>query len=383
VEKYAYITGWGKYIPEVVLTNDDLAKIVDTSDEWISDHTGIRERHIAGPEDTVASMSVAAAKDALDRAGIRGSDLDLIIMATSSPDYLLPGAAGIVQDRLGAHKAAAFGLRAGCSGFVYALSIARQFIATGAYEHILVVGAEVTSAAVDWSDRRTCVLFGDGAGAAILEGRDDPGGIISIQMGTKGSAYDALYVPGLGSAYPPCPKTLAERRNVIHMDGQKAGRFAARTLLRNSRDAVRASGLSWPEIDLFIPHQANLRLIEFAARKLRFPMEKMFINLDRYANMSTASIPVALCEAAEQGRLKDGDHVLLVGFGSGLNWATAVIQWGAPERPRRRLVWWRFVPLPKEALASAREALHSAADTVSSTAGAILLPFLSSLRKRK
>lgn len=263
------------------------------------------------------------------------------------------------------------------------MSIASQFIATGMYERILVVGAEVISLAVDWSDRRTCVLFGDGAGAAILEARDEPGGIMHIRMGTKGSAYDALYVPGCGSVYPLCPLTRKERRHVIHMDGQRAGRFAARTMLRESREAVRASGLSWSEIDLFIPHQANLRLIEFATKKLHFPMEKVFINLDRYANMSTASIPVALCEAAEQGRLKDGDHVLLVGFGSGLSWATTVIQWGAPERPVRRLVWWRFVPLGKEALSSAREALHSAVDTISSTAGTILLPFLSSLRRKK
>ena len=383
MEKYAYITGWGKYLPKTVLTNDDLAKIVDTSDEWISSHTGIRERRIAGPEESVASMSVAAARDALDRAGLRGSDLDLIIMATSSPDYQLPGAAGIVQDQLGANKAAAFDLRSGCSGFVYGLSVASQFIATGTYERILVVGAEVISQAVDWSDRRTCVLFGDGAGCAILEARDEPGGIACIQMGTKGSAYDALYVPAAGSLYPLCPKTWTERRHFIRMDGQKLGRFAVRTMLKASRDAVRTSGLSWSEVDLFIPHQANRRLIEFSARKLRFPMEKVFLNLDRYANMSTASIPVALCEAAEQGRLKDGDHVLLVGFGSGLSWATAVIQWGAPERPRRRLVWWRFVPLGKEALSSARETVRSAMDSVSSAAGTVLLPFLSSLKRRK
>jgi len=383
VEKHAYITGWGKYIPQWILTNDDLATIVDTSDEWISSHTGIRERHIANADETTATMSVAAAKDALRQAGIRGSDLDLIIMATSSPDYHLPGAAGIVQDRLGAHRAAAFDLRAGCSGFMYGLSVASQFIATGVYQHVLVVGAEVISPAVDWSDRRTCVLFGDGAGAAVLEGRDEPGGILSVRLGCKGSDYDALYVPGAGSAYPMCPRTMEERRHVIHMNGQKAGRFAVRVMLRESREALRACGLSWSDIDLFIPHQANLRLIEFAAKKLHFPMEKVFINLDRYANMSTASIPVALCEAAEQGRLKDGDYVLLVGFGSGLSWATAVIQWGVPEAPRRRLVWWRFVPINREALVSSREALRSAMNSVSSMAGTVLLPFLSSLRRKK
>ena len=383
VEKYAYITGWGKYVPEIVLTNDDLAQIVDTSDEWISSHTGIRERHMAGPKDTVVSMSVAAAKDALDRAGIRGSELDLIIVATTSPDYQLPGAAPLLQDRLGADKAAAFDLRSGCTGFIYAMSVAAQFIARGIYQRVLIVGAEVVTPFVDWNDRRTCVLFGDGAGCAVIEARDEPGGIGAIHLGSKGSKWDSLYVEGAGSAYPLCPETLKKGRHYLRMDGQTVGRFAVRTMLRGTRDALRASGLAWSDVDLMIPHQSNLRLIEFAAKKLRFPLDRVFVNVDRYANMSTASIPVALCEAAEEGRLGDGDHVLLVGFGAGLTSATAMIQWGAPEGPRRRLVWWRFVPLGKQALSRTRERVRSAMQTAASTAGTLLLPFLSSFRKKK
>jgi 3-oxoacyl-[acyl-carrier-protein] synthase-3 len=289
----------------------------------------------------------------------------------------------MLQDRLGANKAAAFDLRSGCTGFIYGLSVASQFISSGMYQRVLVVGAEVITPFVDWNDRRTCVLFGDGAGCAVLEARDEPGGIGLIRLGSKGSNWDSLYVVGAGSAYPLCPATWTERRHCLQMDGQTLGRFAVRTMLRRTRETIRASGLSWSDVDLLIPHQANLRLIEFAVKKLRFPMDKVFVNVDRYANMSTASIPVALCEAAEQGRLKDGDRVMLVGFGSGLTWATALIQWGAPERPRRRLVWWRFVPMRRETLNTVRDRVRSVAQTVSSAAGTLLMPFLSSFRRKK
>lgn len=326
---YAHITGWGKYVPRTVLTNDDLATFLDTSDEWIRQHTGIRERRIATGDETVATMSAAAARAALDVAGLTPQDLDLIILSTSSPDRQLPGAAPLLQAELGAAQAAAFDMRSGCSGFVYALSIARQFVACGTYRRVLVVGAEVVSRYLDWRDRRTCVLFGDGAGAAVVEGSEAPGGVLFTAMGTQGQDYEALTVKAGGSAYPVCPRTVSLGYHHIEMDGQRTASFALRTLLRRASQAVEGAGLTWDDIDLFIPHQANLRLIELTAEKLHVPMARMFVNVDRYANMSTASVPVALAEAAEGGRIKPGDRVLLLAFGAGLAWGTAVIEWGA------------------------------------------------------
>ena len=383
MQKFAQITGWGKYIPKWTLSNDDLAHIVDTSDEWITSHTGIRERHIASAEETTASMAAEASRIALKRSRLSGTDLDLIVMATSSPDYQLPGAAGIVQDRLGAHRAAAFDLRAGCSGFVYGLAVASQFIASGMYQRILVIGAEVNSRNVDWTDRRTCVLFGDGAGAVVVEGADRPSGILNVQLGCKGSDVDALYVPGAGSVHPMCPETWKRRWNCVRMDGQRVARFALRALLRGTREVLRESGLAWSDIDLFIPHQSNIRLIEYAAKKLHLPSEKIFVNLDRYANMSSASIPVALCEAAEQGRLQDGDNVLLLAYGAGLTWAAAIIQWGVQQRRKPRLVSWRFVPLDRGVFADLAGRARTTVDAVTSTFATTVVPFFSSIGRRK
>ena len=328
--QYTHITGWGKYIPKVVLTNDDLAEIVDTSNAWIIEHTGIKERHIATGEETVAYMSARAARDALAIAGRTPEDLDLIIVSTSSPDRQLPGASFILQGMLGATRAAAFDLRSGCSGVIYSLAVARQFIGSGTYRCVLVVGAEVVLKNVNWRDRRTCVLFGDGAGAVVLEGSEMPGGILFTGLGAQGKDYQALTVKAGGSEYPMCPITTERNYHTIELDGRKIADFAVRTLLRRPAEAVAGAGLTWDDIELFIPHQANLRLIELASERLGIPMERVFVNVDRYANMSTASIAVALTEAAEQGRLKAGDHVLLTGFGAGLAWATAVIRWGAP-----------------------------------------------------
>jgi 3-oxoacyl-[acyl-carrier-protein] synthase-3 len=332
--RYAYITGWGKYIPKVVLTNDDLAEIVDTSDAWITEHTGIKERHMATGEETVAYMSARAARDALAIAGRGPDDLDLIIVSTSSPDRQLPGASFVLQAMLGATRAAAFDLRSGCSGFIYSLAVAQQFIASGTYRCVLVVGAEVVLKNVNWRDRRTCVLFGDGAGAVLLEAGEAPGGILFTGLGAQGRDYQALTVKAGGSEYPMCPLTLERHYHTIELDGRKTADFAVRTLLRRPAEAVASAGLTWDDIELFIPHQANLRLIELASARLGIPMERVFVNVDRYANMSTASIAVALAEAAEQGRLKAGDHVLLTGFGAGLAWATAVIRWGMPAEGR-------------------------------------------------
>lgn len=358
---YAHIIGLGKYLPAVTLTNDDLAQIVDTSDAWITEHTGIRERRIATVGETTASMSAEAARQALERAGIAARDLDLIILSTSSPDRQLPGAAPILQAMLGAEQAAAFDQRSGCSGFVFALSIARQYVLSGTYKRILVVGAEIVSRNLNWADRRSCVLFGDGAGAAVVEAREAPGGVLHTAMGTQGASFEALTVKSGGSEYPMCPVTVERRWNTIEMDGQATARFAIRTLLKRAGEAVEQAGLTWDDIALFIPHQANLRLIESVTAKLGFPMERVFVNLDRYANMSTAAIPVALCEAVEQGRIKDGDHVLMAAFGAGLSWATAVVRWGESALPAAAgpgRAWARLRQRGRSALLDAQLALN-------------------------
>ena len=339
----AHIIGWGKYVPRVVLTNDDLAKMVDTSNEWIVSHTGIKERHIATGEETSVYMAAQAARDALARAGRSADDLDLIIVSTSSPDRQLPGASFILQAMLGATKAAAFDMRSGCSGFIYAMSVARHFIGMGTYRCVLLVGTEVVSRNLDWQDRRTCVLFGDGAGAAILEASDAPGGVLFTALGSQGKDYEALTVKCGGSAYPMCPLTFERKWHTIELDGRKTATFAVRTLLRRANQAVTGAGLTWDDIALFIPHQANVRLIELASEKLGVPMERMYVNVDRYANMSTASIPVALAEAADQGRIKPGDYVLLLAFGAGLAWATAVIRWGTSALDVPGLPGWKRV----------------------------------------
>ena len=326
---YTHITGWGKYIPRTVLTNADLATIVDTSDEWIVAHTGIKERHVAVGDETTCTMAAQAARDALAVAGLTPQDLDLIIVSTSSPDRQLPGAAFIVQSLLGADNAAAFDLRSGCSGFLYSMSTASQFIRNGVYKRALVVGSEVVSRNLNWQDRRTCCLFGDGAGAVILEASETSGGLLYTGLGAQGKDFEALTVKSGGSQYPMCPITVERHWNTVELDGHKTASFAIRTLLRRANEAVTNAGLTWDDIELFIPHQANIRLIEATCEKLGVPLERTFVNVDRYANMSTASLAVALAEAAEQDRVKPGDHVLLVAFGAGLAWATAVIQWGA------------------------------------------------------
>ena len=340
---YAHVTGWGRYVPRVILTNDDLATFLDTSDEWIREHTGIRQRRIATGDETVVTMSAAAARQAMDVAGCGPQDLDLIIVSTSSPDRQLPGAAPLLQAELGAAQAAAFDMRSGCSGFVYALSIARQFVCCGTYHRVLVVGAEVVSRYLDWSDRRSCVLFGDGAGAAVVEGRETPGGVLFTALGTQGQDFDALEVKAGGSAYPVCPRTVELGYHHIEMDGRRTATFAVRTLLRRANQAVAGAGLTWDDIDLFIPHQANVRLIELASEKLHVPMERMYVNVDRYANMSTASVPVALAEAATEGRIPPGGRVLLLAFGAGLAWGTAVIQWAGGESRAAGAGPWRRV----------------------------------------
>ncbi len=331
MKRYGRITGWGKSLPRRILTNHDLEQMVNTSDEWIVTRTGIRERRIVGPGESVSGMSVAACQEALNRAGARPEEVDLIIIATSTPDYFCPPVSSIIQHKLGATRAGAFTLVAGCTGFVYGLVTASQFIETGLYEKVLVVGVEALSAAVDWTDRATCVLFGDGCGAVLVEASDTPTGILSCELGSDGSDWDALIVPGYGSAKPFSAETLHKREQYIRMDGRRIFKFATQKMTESVINVVRASGLAWDDIELIIPHQANARIIELATRRLGVPPEKMMMNIERYGNTSAASIPLALCDALEEGRLKSGDHAVLVGFGAGLTWAAAVLHW-QPER---------------------------------------------------
>ncbi|MFZ5916254.1 MAG: beta-ketoacyl-ACP synthase III [Chloroflexota bacterium] len=330
-ERYGRITGWGMYVPDRVVTNHDLEQMVDTSDEWIVSRTGIHERRITEPGETCCTMSVEAAQRALLQANVRPEQLDLIIVATSSPDYFTPPVSSMVQDQLGATRAAAFTLAAGCTGFVYALVTANQFITTGMYDKILVIGAEHLSMAVDWTDRDTCVLFGDGAGAVVVESSYQPTGVLSAELGSEGQDWDALIVPGGGSAKPFSQAVLDNREQYLRMDGRRVFKFATRVMTDSTIRVVRQSGISWDDVTLLIPHQANARIIDLAVRRLKIDPDKVVVNLDRYGNTSAASIPLALCEAVDQGRLKSGDHVALVGFGAGLTWAAAVVHW-QPEK---------------------------------------------------
>ncbi len=384
--KYARITGWGKYVPERVLTNFDLEKMVDTSDEWIRTRTGIRERRIAGPGETCCSMSVAAARKALAVAGLLPDAVELIIVATSTPDYLVPAVASMVQDQLGATNAAAFSLLAGCTGWVYALVTASQFIQTGAYRNALVIGTEHLSVGIDWTDRTTCVLFGDGSGAVVLEASDQPTGLMGFELGSDGSEYDALIFPGCGGVNPPSHEVINQRLHYLRMDGQRVFRFATRVMADSVTRVVAKSGLTPDDVDLIIPHQANDRIIEMARRKLKMPPEKIMINIDRYGNTSAASIPLALVDAIEEERVKPGDHLVLVGFGAGLTWASAVVHWEPQEPAFIPVLNWPMRERLAQPVARVRTALWSARVSLATKAEALLLPlysFTSGSKKRR
>nr|MBN1229236.1 ketoacyl-ACP synthase III [Anaerolineae bacterium] len=327
---YGRITGWGKCVPRRVVDNFELEQMVETSDEWIRTRTGIVERRIAGPGETTATMSVGAAREAMRVAGISESDLDLIIIATSTPDHVVPPVSSLVQDMLGA-RCGAFTLVAGCTGWVYGLVVAQQFIQSGAYETILVVGAETISRNVDWSDRTTCVLFGDAAGAVIMQRSTTPTGVLSFELGSDGSGAEHLIVPGIGVARPITHETIEKGEHYLRMNGPEIFKFAARTLGRSLNRVLAEAGMSAQEIDLFIPHQANHRIVEAAARLMHVPEDRFYMNIQRYGNTSAASIPVALCEAIEEGRCKPGDILGLVGFGAGLTWASAVVHLGGAD----------------------------------------------------
>ncbi len=334
---YAHVTGWGMALPDRILTNDELAQMVDTSDDWIVARTGIRQRRIASRNETTASLAARAGAAALEQAGLDPRRLDLIIVATSSPEHLFPPTACLVQDRLGAANAGAFDLSAACTGFIYAVYLAAQSIRSGSIASALVIGSETLSRMVDWEDRSTCVLFGDGAGAFVLQASERPGGVLSCVMRSDGSGADLLSLPAGGSRLPASEDTVARKLHTIHMNGREIFRFATRVMAAATREAVQRSGLRLEEIDLIVPHQANLRIIESAARALRIPLSRFAINIDRYGNTSTASIPMAVCEAVQEGRIHPGDHLVLVGFGAGLTWGALTLQWVSPERRVPRL----------------------------------------------
>ena len=327
-ERYGNIIGWGMEVPERVITNQDLEKLVDTTDEKIVSLTGIRERHVVSPGETASEMATVAARRALDEAGVNARDLGLIIVATSSPDFLTPPISSQVQHALGAKDVGAFTLVAGCPGFVYGLSTAQQFISSGACDNVLVVGVELISRYINYSDRTTSMLFGDGAGAVVLQVTDEPSGVLSFVLGSDGSGAEHLILPGGGSNVPPTHESIDEGLHFLHMNGRQVFRFATRILGKALKQAIQQAGLTVDDIDLFIPHQANRRIIESAASYVGLPEEKVFINIDRYGNTSAASIPIALTEALEQGRARIGDTLAFVAFGAGLTWAASVVKLG-------------------------------------------------------
>ncbi|MFQ5578455.1 MAG: beta-ketoacyl-ACP synthase III [Anaerolineae bacterium] len=338
---FAHIVGWGMYLPPQVVTNQDLANRVDTSDQWIRSRTGIRERRIASDKETTASMAIHAAREALDRARIRPSAVDLVVVATLTPEHIMPATACLVQDALGAKRAGAFDLSAGCTGFVYALSVASAMIQAGQAEVAVVIGAETMSRLVDWEDRSTCVLFGDGAGAVVLQAGEEAGGVLATVLGSDGAGGNYLIVPAGGSRLPASIQTVAERQHFMKMNGSEVFRFATRVMGRAAKEAAKQAGVSLNDIDLFIPHQANARIIKSAAKYLKLDPDKVYQNLHKYGNTSSASIPIAMCEAIAEGRVKDNDNLVFVGFGGGLTWGATVIKWGLPVPYQQRQKWYR------------------------------------------
>ncbi|MEP6469157.1 MAG: beta-ketoacyl-ACP synthase III [Chloroflexota bacterium] len=329
----AVITGWGMYAPSRVMTNDELATMVDTSDEWIVTRTGIRERRIAADDETTTTLSVNAARDALAVAGVDPMDVDLVIVGTCSPDYPLPATAVLVATELGARRAAGFDLQAACSGFLYALATASGFIRSGMYRNVLVIGVEVLSRFINWQDRGTCVLFGDGAGAVLLSASDQPGGLIGWELFSDGTGCEGIIVPAGGSARPASAQTVADKLHYIHMAGGEVYRYATRQMADSAVAALTAAGLGVDDVDQFVFHQANLRIIKHVERELGIPEEKVFINIEKYGNTSAASVPMALVEAVAAGRIKPGDKILMVAFGAGYTAGAAVVEWTAdPNR---------------------------------------------------
>jgi 3-oxoacyl-[acyl-carrier-protein] synthase-3 len=321
------IIGTGSYVPERVMTNEELEKMVETSNDWIVSRTGIRERRIAAEDECTSDMASKAALNAIEMAGIKVEDIDLILVATVTPDMAFPSTACFVQAKIGAKNAACFDVSAACSGFLYAIEIAQQFITSNTYDTILVIGADKLSSIIDWTDRNTCVLFGDGAGAAILRHRGGGHGVISTFMGSDGLLSDLLHIPGGGSKSPITKDNCDQRLATIKMNGKETYKHAVTSMLDAAHRALADANLRLADLACIIPHQANLRIIEAIASRMELPIERFMVNLDRFGNTSAAAVAIALDEANRTGRMKVGDYVLLVVFGGGLTWASSVIQW--------------------------------------------------------
>jgi 3-oxoacyl-[acyl-carrier-protein] synthase-3 len=341
VSPHVHIVGWGKYVPQRVLSNDDLSRTLDTTDEWIRTRTGIRERHIADDGETTASMSVQAARRALEVARLNPAQLGLIIVATITPDYIFPATASLVQDMIGANHAAAFDLSAGCTGFIYGLNVATHLLSSGAYQNALVIGAETLSRIVDWSDRATCVLFGDGAGAVVLQTGKENGGVLATTLGSDGSGADVLQLPAGGSRIPASHQSVEQGMHFIQMQGREVFRFAVKEIPAATCEVLEKAGLSIDDLSLLIPHQANQRIIDAATQFLDLSPDAVYKNLEKYGNTSSASIPIALSEAAEEGFIQSGDVVVCVGFGAGLTWGATAIRWTRPH-PAPAPFWQRI-----------------------------------------
>jgi 3-oxoacyl-[acyl-carrier-protein] synthase-3 len=321
------ITGVGSYVPEKILTNADLEKMVETSDEWITSRTGIKERRIAAADEFTSDMAAKAAQRAMKMAGVTAEQIDLIIVATISPDMPFPSTACLVQQKIGAKRSAAFDLEAACSGFIYGLEVGQQFILSRTYETVLVVGAEKLSAITDWTNRNTCVLFGDGAGAAILQHRENSHGLLTTVMGADGSKADLLSMPGGGSACPASQQTVADRLHFLRMDGKETFKNAVQAMVSASNEAMRRCDIDITKIKCVIPHQANQRIVDAVGERLKAAPEQIFVNLHKYGNTSAASVAIALDEAVAAGKVSRGDLILLIVFGAGLTWGAAVIEW--------------------------------------------------------
>lgn len=332
--RYAHVVGWGVEIPERVMTNLEIEGMVDTNDAWIRERTGIAERRIADDRDTTVTLGVRAARKALAHADVHPSEIDLIIVATSSPGFLFPSTACLIQDRLGAENAGAFDILAACTGFIYALGLASAQIKAGMISKALIIGTETLSRIVDWTDRGTCILFADGAGAFVLSGSEVPGGIQHVVMHSDGSGGDLLSAP---SGVRPSWNVngMAAPAALCSMNGREVFRFATKVMVSATEEVIERSGLRIDDIDVIVPHQANLRIIQAAARGLELPMEKFFVNIDRYGNTSTASIPIAVAEAVENGTIKPNDKVVMVGFGGGLTWGALLIEWDVQPGPAK------------------------------------------------
>ncbi len=323
----AVISGTGMSVPSRVVTNADLEKIVDTSDEWIVTRTGIRERHVAADDEYMSQFATEAARKALEAASVDAADVDLVICATVTPDMPIPATSCTIQHRLGCRKAAAFDIQAGCSGFIYAQSIAKQFLLTSRYRHVLVIGAELLTKYLDWSDRGTCVIFADGAGATLMSAGEPPRGVLASVLHTDGSMLDFITLEGGGSMHPPTEATVKNRQHYIRMKGNETFKIAVRMIEEVSREALDLAGLKPSDVDWFIPHQANLRIIDAVGKRLGISDERCYVNIDRYGNTSAASIPIALDEVVRSGKVEQGQIVLMAAFGAGVTWAASVVRW--------------------------------------------------------